>query len=121
MNLFRWITPQFVSVLALFLAIIAPYVVWAQGPQKRPLVAELNSTTVRLYETPCTVPEILAQIDESYHSKWQRGHAKFSDHERRLCWAVTQTPDGSHVVLIADEQGQRGMVPIELFKPETDA
>ena len=69
-----------------------------------------GGVVVTLYDTPCTNKTVLALIRPERQALYQSGKAVFPDRTFGLCWRL----NGS-VILIADEEGDTGAVPVSAF------
>lgn len=71
-----------------------------------------NGAVVRLFESQCSNKVILKLINEEYHPMFRAGNVRLGDIKRELCW-MPHSGD----VLIMDEAGEGGIIPIMAFTP----
>lgn len=77
------------------------------------MVVEVEGLAIRLFNTPCVSPAVLAQLKPEVREKFRAGNE--SDHGRpvELCWIQADET----TVYIVDADGDSGALPIAIFKP----
>jgi len=75
---------------------------------------EAGGITIVLHTTPYTEAKVLSFIQEPYRSAFRSADVIYQGKPLKACWA--SLPDRRNV-LVADETGDYGPVPMALFKP----
>jgi len=77
---------------------------------------DAGGLTVILSADPCTEAKVLSFIQDQYHGMFRKADVIYQGKALKACWMAL--PD-RRSVLVADETGDYGAVPIALFKPVT--
>ena len=64
-----------------------------------------------LTNAPCPA-DMLAMIPAEYRTRFQLAHERFQGRDIRACWALD-----APIVVIFDEEGDQGGMPMDAFKP----
>lgn len=100
--------------IAILLTVLGLLIVWAHPVQAKPptVVYQDKNMTVTLVTDACLNPRVLARIHPKEHGFFQAGTVNWKGEVFGLCWTVLQ--DGN--VLIVDETGDAGVLPMTGFK-----
>lgn len=116
-RLFHWITPQFAAAVATLVLLLSPFLVWAASTVME-ATDPRDGAKIALYVTACTHDAILMEIPPEYRAEFRQ--AEYRDPKGKVtaaCWMLV--PGGR--VLLVYEDGDKGMVPMQAFKPRVDA
>lgn len=75
---------------------------------------DAGDLSIVLHSTPCTEPKVLSIIEEPYRPSFRSANVTHKGKPLKACWMAV--PD-RRAVLVADETGDYGAVPMALFKP----
>ena len=75
------------------------------------VVASSGNDSVRLSDTPCTNPQVLAQLEPSLRPVLRDATAVVQGHLFKACWVVHG--DAAHLLY---EDGDQGLIPLADFK-----
>lgn len=81
--------------------------------------AYFDDAVVTLTDTPCNSKAVLDSVKEEYRPKFFNGTAQMTPADKpiALCWMLF--PDDG-VVLIVDEHGDYGPIPLQAFMKQPD-
>ena len=97
-------------VVLLFLLSLSP----AKAGGDKVLLFQNDQLTIRLFDKPCTAPEVLAQLRPDFHAQYRRADVVFQGKSYKACYF--DQSDGS--IFILDETGDQGAASIGDFKVE---
>ena len=92
--------------------VAAPLLAFSAKAPPQEFEARGDGVTVRISSPQCTNKKVLDLVKEEYHRDFKRAEIRKFGKTIPACWIVDTT--GIYVV---GEDGDRGYVPIELFKP----
>ena len=72
---------------------------------------------VRLFDAPCSNGTIMARVPPQYRESMRSGEGKIDKKVYASCWVAL---DGERVGIIFDD-GDQVVLPMAIFKPETNA
>lgn len=107
------------KALSAFMGLVAFVVllVFATGAFAGLISKAANGDWARLTKDPCTNSEIIKHIPEGFRDKFLKGESYITGKHYPNCWVLR--PDGA--VVMVYEDGEAGIVPVQLFKAETDS
>lgn len=120
MNIFRWITPQFAVAIATLVLLLSPFLVWAADTVLEARLPGRPGEVMLIYTTECTNDMIVRRIQKEAPAGLRFYQGLYRDatgKEYVNCWT---TPGDGRVYFIY-EDGDQGMLPMQAFKPRTDA
>lgn len=79
------------------------------------LVLQTERITIRLAQKPCSEPTVLARIKPEARHEFQTARILWQGKWLNACWTILPAGPG---VLIVDETGDNGILPLSAFKPE---
>lgn len=80
------------------------------------LVAESPELTVRLFASECKSEKVLKRLEALHPPKnltFQAGNETYQGRELEACWTAVS----ADTVVVIDEEGDGGQLPIAVFKP----
>jgi hypothetical protein len=78
------------------------------------MTLQQGGTVVRLFPLACTHEAVLDYLLPEARSFWRSGTVLWNSRVYALCWRATG--DGS--VVLIDETGDAGILPLSVFRPE---
>lgn len=100
-------------LMAAIAAISLVGAVSAHAENVNALVYEAQDLRVTITPEACTSPKVLAMIEDEFKANFRAGNVVWHGQRLKMCWTVL--PNG--FVLIADETGDSGTIPLSEFKP----
>lgn len=83
-------------------------------------VLKANGVTLRLQQSACSLPHVLATIQQIYHDRFRDGEATGPGGSIRFCWTDIEL-DGQvsqDSIYVMDTEGGSGWVSLQGFKPQ---
>lgn len=105
---------RLLSALALALALLAPSA--SAGSDVVYRATDPNGDYIRLFDKPCANDRVRAGIPPNQREAFMAGEAKIDGKMWGMCWTVISQGIG-----IIYEDGDRGIVPMQAFKPEVNS
>jgi hypothetical protein len=78
---------------------------------------DTNGDYIRLFSQPCSNTVILTQTPPQYRERMQVGEASIGGKVYAICWLMR--PDAKVGMLYED--GDSGLLPVQVFKPEVNS
>ena len=72
---------------------------------------------VRLFDKPCAIDTVLTMTPPQFRDGMQMGEAQIEGVKYAMCW--TLLPNGQVGIVYTD--GEQGLLPSNLFKPEVNS
>jgi hypothetical protein len=111
-------------IIGVFLAVLglAAYDSHAAAPDK--LIYQNEMVTVVLHPTPCENETVKAQVTEAdpeWLPEWFKAEVTWLGQPLEACYAGVIDEDNLLQILIVDQTGDAGFLPVEDFKPYDEA
>ena len=78
------------------------------------LVYQIEGLKITILSAPCTDPTVLNLIQESFRSAFREANVVFKGEFLHACWTYDPAQD---VVVIIDQTGDNGGIPLSVFQP----
>lgn len=78
------------------------------------LVYQIEGLKVTILSSPCSDPTVLSLVKEEFRSIMQAANVVFQDQFLNACWTYDMV---NNVVVIVDQTGDSGSIPLEAFQP----
>lgn len=79
------------------------------------VVAKGPNLVITLDTDLCEAPEVLARIKEEHHGNFRKADVLFQGKPLKACWTIDTALPG--MVILVDETGDSGQLPMAAFKP----
>lgn len=79
------------------------------------MIAHGQNVTVRLFDRPCEVKEVLELLKPEFHARYRAGSSELNGEHRELCWLAF--PERG-VVVVVDDHGVDADLDMTHFKKE---